>query len=296
MIDRLTSMAVFVKAADLGSFTAAGAALGLSPQMVGKHVQALEARLGSELIRRTTRRQSLTEIGRTYRERCRAILADIEAAEAVALDDGPAPRGRLRINAPVTFGACCLAPLVGLFLDANPEVSVELTLADRYVDLIEEGYDAAIRLGPLPDSTLLARTLAPHRLIACAAPAYLARRGMPEMPEALVAHDCLGFVYSSGALLSEWRFSRGDETRAVEIRPRFQSNDSRVLHAAALEGRGIVLQAERVLEDDLASGRLVRVLTDYETPSRPMHMLLSASRRQRPVLRSFIDRVAEAFG
>lgn len=296
MIDRLTSMAVFVKAADLGSFAAAAAATGLSAQMVGKHVGALEERLGAELIRRTTRRQSLTEVGRAFYERCRAILAEMEAAEALGQDLGSTPRGRLRVNAPVTFGACCLAPLVWRFLDAHPEVGVELTLSDRYVDLVGEGYDAVVRLGALDDSSLLGRTLQPHRLVACASPGYLARRGTPRVPEDLAAHDCLGFVYATGLPFAEWRFSRGDRETAVQVRSRFESNDARVLRDAALAGHGIILQSERVMADDFAAGRLVPVLTDHGAPSRPMHVLLSPSRRRSPGLKLFVEVVVDAFG
>ena len=219
-MDRLTSMAIFVKAADLGSFTAAAAATGLSSQMVGKHVGALEERLGAELIRRTTRRQSLTAIGQAFYERCRIILAEADAADALAADLATTPRGRLRINAPVTFGACCLAPLVGRFLEDYPDVSVELVLSDGYVDLVDEGYDAVIRLGDLADTSLVARALRPHRLVACAAPSYLARRGAPAVPEDLAEHDCLAFVYASGLPFAQWPFQRDGRTTVVTIRSR----------------------------------------------------------------------------
>lgn len=296
MIDRLTSMAVFVKAADLGSFAAAAAATGLSAQMVGKHVGALEERLGAELIRRTTRRQSLTEVGRAFYERCRTILVETEAAEALGQDLGSTPRGRLRVNAPVTFGACCLAPVVWRFLDAHPEVGVELTLSDRYVDLVGEGYDAVVRLGTLDDSSLLGRALQPHRLVACASPGYLARRGTPCVPEDLAAHDCLGFVYATGLPFAEWRFSRGGRETVVQVRSRFESNDARVLRDAALAGHGIILQSERVMADDVSAGRLVLVLPDHGAPSRPMHVLLSPSRRRSPGLKLFVEAVVDAFG
>ena len=294
MIDRLTSMAVFAKAADLGSFTAAAAALDMSPQMVGKHVSLLEERLGTELIRRTTRRQSLTDIGRAFHERCRLILAETEAAERLGTDGGRVPRGRLRVNAPVTFGALRIAPLVGTFLDDHPEVAVELTLSDRYVDPTEEGYDVVVRLGNLADSTLVARALAPHRLMACASPAYLARKGRPATPNDLAEHDCLGFVFTTGLPLAEWTFSRAGAARTVRIATRFQSNDSRVLLDAALAGRGIALLSESVLLDHVAAGRLEPLLSDFEAPIRPMHVLVSAGRRRTAALRLFVDRLVEA--
>ena len=296
MTDRLDSMAVFVKAADLGSFTKAGTALGLSSQMVGKHVALLEARLGTELLRRTTRRQSLTAIGEAFLERCRLILAETEAAEALVHDLGTTPRGRLRVNAPVTFGALCLAPVVGDFMRGYPQVEVELVLDDRYVDFVDEGYDAVLRLGPLKNSALLFRALAPHRLIACAAPAYLARRGRPAHPADLAAHDGLGFVFSTGVPFSQWSFEQAGQTHSVDVPCRLKCNDARVLLDAARAGDGIVLQAERVLRDDLAAGRLVRLLPDWHGPSRPMHVLVSASRQQTLKVRAFVECVVAAFG
>jgi DNA-binding transcriptional LysR family regulator len=295
-MDRLTSMAVFVKAADLGSFTAAGTVLGLSSQMVGKHVSFLEERLGTQLLHRSTRRQSLTAIGQTYYERCRVVLAEAEAAEATARELSTTPRGRLRISAPVTFGSVALAPLVAGYLRAYPQTEVALDLTDRYVDVVGEGYDAVIRLGPLKDSRLISRTLPPYRLIACAAPGYLAAHGTPRKPADLIAHDCLGFIFASGQPFSEWRFVKEGQVHEVQVCSRFQVNDARVLQAAALEGQGIVLQASLILADDLAAGRLVQVLSDYETPTRPLHILFAATRPPTQTLRSFIDYVVARFG
>ena len=295
-MDRIASMGVFVKTVDLGSLTAAATAMGMSPQMVGKHVGFLEARLGAPLLRRTTRRQSLTDIGQAFYQRCRIILADMEMAEALVHDMSATPRGRLRISAPVNFGACRLAPLVARYLAAYPDVAVEMNLTDRYVDVVDEGYDAVIRLGPIRDTALAARNLQSHRQVACAAPAYLADRGMPTAPDDLGGHDCLGYVNWSGLPYAEWRFSKAGQVHAVEVRSRFQVNDGRVLLAAALEGHGIILQPEAILREALDAGRLVPVLADYAAPSRPMVLLFSARRPQPPTLRSFIDCVVDAFG
>ncbi|GJD50877.1 HTH-type transcriptional regulator DmlR [Methylobacterium crusticola] len=295
-MDRLASMAAFVRAADLGSFTAAAGTLGISAQMVGKHVGFLEERLGAQLLRRTTRRQSLTDVGRAYYARARAVLSEAEAAEALVHDLSTTPRGRLRVNAPVTFGACRLAPLVTRYLAAYPEVEVELTLTDRYVDLVDEGYDAVIRLGPLKDTGLAARALGPHRLVACAAPAYLAAHGAPRVPEDLAAHACLSYVNWSGLPYAEWRFARDGRVHAVAVRSRFQVNDGRALLAAALDGHGVILQPEAVVAADLDAGRLVPVLPGYAAPSRPLYLLFPARRPQTPTLRAFIDCVVEAFG
>lgn len=296
MMDRLTSMAVFVKATDLGSFTAAGTALGISSQMVGRHVSFLEERLGAQLLHRSTRRQSLTAIGQTFYERCRVVLDEVEAAEATARESSTIPRGRLRVSAPVTFGSIALAPLISDFLQIYPQVEIALDLTDRYVDVVGEGYDAVIRLGPLKDSELTSRALVPYQLIACASPGYIAARGTPRTPADLVAHDCLGFVFASGQPFSEWRFDKEGQVHKVQVRSRFQVNDARVLQAAALDGQGIVLQANLILADDLAAGRLVQVLPDYETPTRALHILFAATRPPTQTQRSFIDHVAGRFG
>ncbi len=294
-MDRLTSMAVFVKAVDLGSFTAAATALGSSSQMVDKHIGFLEARLGAQLLRRTTRRQSLTEVGLAFYERCRVILAETDAAGSLVQDLAATPRGRLRVSAPVNFGACAVAPLVGGFLRAYPSVELELSLTDRYVDVVDEGFDAVFRLGPLGDSSLHARELGLHRQIACASPAYLAAHGVPSHPDELASHNCLGYVNWSGLPYSEWRFSRHGAVYPVRIRSRFQVNDGRVLRAAALRGDGIILQPEAVVAEDLHDGRLVQVLRDFEAPSRPLYLLFPTRRLQPPKLRVFIDHVAGAF-
>lgn len=296
MIDRLTSMEVFVKAVDLGSFTAAATAMGLSSQMVGKHVRSLEQRLGTQLMRRSTRRQSLTETGRLYYDRCRSILLEVKAAEAVAEDLNAAPRGRLRLSAPVGFGACRLAPMLTSFVERYPEVAIELVLTDRYVDLVDEGYDAVLRLGPVADTSLAARELAPHELVACASPGYLARRGAPRTPADLCDHACLGFVNASGLPYLEWRFTDEDGTpQSIRVRSRFQVNDGRVLADAAIAGAGIMLQPEAVLREHLDAGRLMRVLANYSAPSRPMLLMFSGQRSQPPKLRALIDAVVSAF-
>ncbi|RDK02293.1 LysR substrate-binding domain-containing protein [Paraburkholderia lacunae] len=215
-MDRLTSMTVFVKAAETGSFSAAAAALGLSSQMVGKHIRFLEARYGMRLIDRTTRRQSLTEAGGAFYERSKAVLAEADAAEALAANLQAAPRGKLKVNAPVSFGAHSLTPALARYLKQYPEVDIDLTLSDRIVDLVDEG--------------------------------------------------------------------------------RFSINNGQALRSAALAGLGIIQQPREMLDEDLASGQLVRVLPGYESPSRPMHILFSPDRKSTPKLRSFIDFVVATFG
>lgn len=294
MIDRLRSMAVFVRAADTGSFAGAGKGLGMTAQMVGKHVRALEDRLGVTLLQRSTRRQSLTEAGRLFYDRCRAVLAEVEAADALMEAIGSAPQGRLRISAPVGFGACRLAPILTGFMARHPAITVELNLTDRFVDLVDEGFDAVLRLGPIADTSLVARELSRHEQLACAAPSYLAARGTPETPAELTEHTCLGFTNASGLPYLDWVFSKDGVPHSIRIQSHLQVNDGRVLAQMAVAGGGIVLQPEAVLREHLDAGTLVPVLTGYDAPSRPMLLLFNGGRAPAPKLRAFIDHIAAA--
>lgn len=295
-MDRLTSMNVFVKAAELGSFASAAQALRLSPQMVAKHIARLESRLGTTLINRTTRRQHLTDIGRSYYERCKIVLSEAEAADAIALNMKATPSGTLRVNAPVTFGASTLAPFITHYLDRFPETRIELTLNDRMVDPVEEGYEVIVRIGVLSDSPLIAYPLKPYRLIACASPGYLAQHGLPETPADLERHSCL--VYGNWTPQSPCRWQFYQEGKMLEVRPegRFHANDWRALLHAAVKGYGVTLGPEDVLDEEIRAGRLVQVLPDYEGPSRPMHILTPSGLRQTVKIRSFINAAREALG
>lgn len=295
-MDKLASMGVFAKSVELGSFAAAAQALAISPQMVAKHVAALEHSLGATLLNRTTRRQSLTDVGRAYYERAKLVLAEVEAADAVAQEMQLRPRGVLRVNAPLTFGAFSLAPFVTRYLQRYPEVEIDLSLCDRYVDPLEEGFDAVIRIGEIADSSLIARPLAPYRLIACASPAYLARRGMPRTPAELAQHDCLVYAYWSRTIRCRWVFSRDGHDEEVAVAGRFRCDNWKTLLHAALEGFGITLGPESVLAAEIAAGRLVRLLPDYAGPARPMHVLHPAGRRPTAKLRAFIDALLGEFG
>ncbi len=292
-MDKLRSMEVFVATVDAGSFTAAAEAFNISPVMVGKHIRALEERLGARLLTRTTRRQSLTEIGRKYCEHCRQILADIQAAESGAEAMRATPRGTLKITAPVSFGTQRLAPAIADYLAQYPEVSVDLNLNDRVVDLVDEGYDIAIRVGGLNDSSLIARPLKPYRMRICASPDYLARAGVPRTPADLAAHQCLDFMHWNKRL--RWRLSEanGDETEIPASR--FRSNNGQALRMAALHGHGIVMQAEILLNEDIAAGRLISLLEDYLPPPRPMHLVYMRDRQPTPKMTTFIDFVLERF-
>lgn len=295
MIDRFTSMAVFVKVSELGTFSAAATVLGLSSQMVGKHVRALEAQLGAQLIRRSTRRQSLTEVGQHFYERCRVVLAEVQAAQAVVEGMAASPQGRIRVSAPVGFGACELAPALMGFMESYPQIEVELVLTDRFVDLVHEGFDAVLRLGPIADSALAIRYLTGHQQVLCAAPAYLAHRGVPQSPNDLHQHDCLSFLNASGLPYADWVFRRAGAAHSVRVQGRFQVNDGRVLAAAAVAGRGIILQPEAVLREYLGTGALVPLLEDYAAPARDMALLFTGGRPMAPKLRAFIDFLVARF-
>jgi DNA-binding transcriptional LysR family regulator len=292
-MDKLRSMEIFVAAVDAGNFTAAAAAFQISPVMVGKHIAQLEQTLGARLLTRTTRRQSLTEIGAQYVEQCRAILGQIEAAETGAAAMRSTPRGRLKITAPVSFGAEWLSPAMADYLELHPEVSLDLSLNDRMVDLVEEGYDAAVRIGTLEDSTMIARPLFPYAMAVCASPAYLARRGTPQTPADLEDHDCLDFMHWPHSM--RWRL-RGDKGPNNLDASRFRSNNGQALRVAALHGFGIVLQAEVLLAQDIAAGRLVPIMQDYLPVARPVHLVYPRDRRQTPKLTTFIDFMLARFG
>lgn len=293
-MDRLSAMAAFVKTVDTGSFSAAAEALGLSPQGVGKLVQMLEQQLGVRLLHRTTRRQRLTDIGASFYERARIILAEVEAAEALAAETRATPRGRLRINAPVSFGIHALSPRLPEYLRACPEVSIDLSVSNRYVDLIEEGFDLVFRVGDLDDSGLVARPLAPYELLLCAAPAYLNGQPPIRTPQDLAQHECLGFFHAD--LRSQWTFEGPDGRLNVPVKGRLNVDSGESLLALALAGMGLLLQPRELLAADLAAGRLVPVLPDFPVPTRPMHLLYAPDRRITPKVRSFIDFALAAFG
>ena len=294
-MDRLASMATFVKAVDSGSFAAAATALGISPQMVAKHVGYLEARLGTRLLNRTTRRQSLTEIGRNFYDRCKLVLTEADWAYAIAEEAKGAPRGRLRVNAPVSFGADSLIPVITRYLRENPGVEVDLVLNDRFVDLVDDEFEVVFRTGPLTETSLASCEITPFRLVACASPAYLRARGMPMEPSDLPGHECLGHAHWSLPADYPWRFVRDGKLHEPQVRSRLRVNDAKALLTAAIDGFGIVLIAEDVVHHGLASGALVRILPEFETPSRPMHLVFRPDRRQTPKLRSFIDTITRAF-
>lgn len=292
-MDRLMCMQVFVRVVEKGSFTAAAEEFRISSTMVGKHVMYLEERLGARLLNRTTRRQSLTEVGNVYYERCKLVLAEVEAAEASATELQMVPRGILRVNAPVTFGVNALVVAIGDYLQHFPDVHIELSLNDRVVNLVDEAFDVAIRIGNLPDSSLIARPLAPYRMVACASPDYLKANGKPRAPQQLAKHNCMGFMYS--AAQKHWQFTDREVTSNVHINGNFRVNSGQALRTAALNGMGIIVQPEVLVADDLAAGKLVRILPNHVLPSQSMHLVYLSSRNLTLKMKSFIEFIVERF-
>lgn len=291
-MDRLRCMQAFVTVADLGSFTRAAEQLDVSAVMVGKYVQQLEAHLGTALLQRNTRRQRLTEAGAAYLAGCRQVLEQVQDAEARVAGLQVQPRGLLRISAPSTWGSCVLAPALASLLEAQPLVNIELHLSNRTVDLIEDGFDAAIRVGPLPSREVVARPLPPYAMSLCASPDYLRRKGTPHAPADLAQHECLSHLSWRGG--HGWRLANGDAVD-WEPRARLSSNDGQALRQAALAGAGLVLQPTALLGDDIAAGRLVSVLDDHLPAARPMHLIYLPDRRPRPRLQCFVAFLMERF-
>lgn len=293
-LDRLQGMTVFVRVAELGSFSSAARQLSLSKSTVSKHVTQLEERLGVRLINRTTRRLALTEVGSAYRDYCARIVQEIEEAELTAMRHAVEPRGRLKVNAPVTFGFLHLGPLLPAFLARHPGIEIELTLNDRFVDLLEEGFDVAVRVGRLGDSSLVARRFATARHVCAASAAYLDRAGRPEAPAALAGHNCLSYSY--GRQPDAWAFARGAERLSVRVSGNLQANNGDALRAAACAGLGTVYLPDFILGGDLAAGRLVRLLEDWETPEIPIHAVFPPQRHLSAKLRAFVDFLVERLG
>ncbi|MFZ6751001.1 LysR family transcriptional regulator [Undibacterium sp. Ren11W] len=291
-MDLLDSMKVYTLTVEKGSLSAAASACDISATMAGKHLHTLERRLGMQLLNRTTRRQHLTAFGEDYYIRCKEILRLVAETDVQAQNQQLAPAGKLRISAPVTFGTEALMPALPEYLALYPQVSIEVALCDRVVDLLEDGFEAAIRIGQLPDSALIAKSLAPYRMMICASPDYLARRGTPAQPEDLKDHECLSF---SPAAVTHWRLTDQDSSYHVPVSGRLHVNHGQALRVAALHGLGIVLQPAILLQADVEAGRLIQLFPGFELPSRTMSVVYLQDRYRSPKLRSFVDFLVERF-
>jgi len=294
-MDRLSEMAVFAKVVEVHGFSAAARVLGISKSAVSKHVAALEDRLGARLLNRTTRRLSLTAAGAIFYEHSARLLAEADAAEAAVTDLHTRPRGLLRVNAPMSFGILHLAPAIPGFTALYPDVQIELALNDRIVDLVDEGFDVAVRIARLPESSLVARRLAPSRGVLCGAPEYFRRHGVPHHPRDLQAHNCLRYTYRQ-APPDEWWFRGPDGEVSVRVSGSLRANNGDALRAAALAGLGIAVLPSFIVGPDLAAGRLQAVLTDYDGAAASIYAVYPAGRHLPIKVRAFVDFLAARFG
>ena len=290
-MDRSDEMAVFVNVVREGGFTAAAKALGLTPSAVSKQVARLESRLNVRLLNRTTRQLSMTDEGEAYFDRATAILSEIDELEAMVSDRRDTPRGTLRVSSSIAFGRHQIVPMMPEFLNAYPEVRLQLSLSDNLIDVVQEGFDVAIRIAELSDSSLVARRLATDRRIVCASPAYIAKYGAPRSPEALRDHNCL--VVTNVPSMRDWAFSFGNAVRTVHVEGRFEANSGVAVREAALAGLGIAQLPAFMVAPDVRAGQLVSVLEGRVAPGRPIYAVYPHRRHLSPKVRVFIDFLVE---
>jgi DNA-binding transcriptional LysR family regulator len=291
-MDKLTSMKVFVKVAQSGSYAAAAKELGISRAMATKHVMYLENTLGVRLLNRTTRRISLTETGAIYLERCRQIVEDIEEAELAVTRLHSEPQGLLRVSAPPFFGTFHLAPTIAAYLKQYPKVRVDLVIRGGAVDMLAEGLDLAIRLGELPDSSLIARKLASSPRVVCGAASYFEKYGMPKVPQDLREHNCL--INMGFEPHDLWRFTGPDgEQITVKVSGTLRANTADPLRLAAVHGAGLAVLPTYIAGQDLSKGRLIAVLQEYELPSMDIYAVYPHRRHLSAKVRTFLDFLTE---
>ncbi len=293
-MDRLRAIEVFVAVASRGGFARAALALDTSPANVSRYITDLEAHLGTRLLNRSSRKLSLTESGEALFERGKSILEDVAEAEAITASASMQPRGRLRINAPLSFGVLHLAPLWPKFMQRHPEVELDVALIDRVVGIVEEGYDLAIRISRSGSTAHAARKLAASRNIVCASPAYLRKHGKPKTPADLAGHACIGYTYAATA--DEWHFADAQGAdHAVKVACVMHTNNGDTARAAALAGRGVIWQPSFLIGPDLRVGRLVPLLPGYRMPDIDVLAVYPSRRHVSAKVRVMIDFLAQAF-
>ncbi|AJP57381.1 LysR family transcriptional regulator [Pandoraea vervacti] len=287
-MDRFKQIETFVAVAAKGSLSAAATLEGVAPAVIGRRIDALEYRLGVKLLVRTTRRVTLTFEGSAFLEECQRILNDMHNAEAAVSAGGVKASGHLRLSAPAGFGRRHVAPLLPVFIEAHPDVSATLDLSDRLVDLVNEGFDCAVRLGELPDSSLVSVRLGDNRRVCVAAPAYLAKHGRPESLEALARHNCLAFG-STANQQRGWTFAQDGKVVTIRVNGSMECTDGAVLHDWCLDGYGLAWRSWWEVGDDIRAGRLLTVLDAFAAPPIGIHAVF-AQRRHLPLrVRLFID-------
>ena len=292
-MDRFQEMRAFVSVVDTGSFVRAAESLSQSKTAVSRLVGDLESRLGTRLLHRTTRRLSLTQEGEVFLERCRQLLDGVAEAEAELTAHSGEAIGQLRVNVPVTFGLLHLAPLWPAFMALHPKVLLDVTLSDRLVDLVDEGYDLAVRIARLQASTLVSRQLTSTRMILCASPEYLRRHGAPAHPSEIANHAV--FSYTLLAMGEQWEFEGPDGPVSVKVAPRMRTNSGDTCCAAALQHQGIVLQPSFLVGAHLASGALVEVLPQYRSLELGVYAVYPSRKHLTPKVRALVDFLVDAF-
>jgi DNA-binding transcriptional LysR family regulator len=294
-MDRLKQIESFVAVATKGSLTAAAHAEGVAPAVIGRRIDALESRLGVKLLVRTTRRITLTHEGSAFLEDCQRLLADLASAEASVSEGGVKASGHLRITAPAGFGRRHVAPLVPDFVAAHPEVSISLNLSDRVVDIVNEGFDCAVRVGDLPDSSLVSVRLADNRRLCVAAPAYLQRAGTPATPAELMRHQCLT-LSSDASQTRGWAFVVDGAVTHLRPGGRLDCSDGQVLHDWCLRGLGIAWRSTWEVQGDVAAGRLQVLLQDHAAPPNGIYAVFPHAKHLPLRVRLWIDYLKQRYG
>lgn len=292
-MDRFVEMQTFNAVVDAGSFVKAADALGVSKAAVSRYVVDMETRLGVRLLHRTTRRLSLTDAGQVFYARSKELLSELDEAEAEVSSRSEAATGTLRINAPFTFGILHLAPLWGQFKSQQPKVTLDITLSDRVVDLVEEGYDIAIRIAKLENSTLISKRLATTRMVLCASPQYLQQHGVPQHPSELAQHAVIAYSYWSAR--DEWPFEGPQGPVSVKTRPCISTNNGDTCRAAALAHQGVILQPSFLVSRDLAEGTLVELMPKYRSIELGIYAVYPTRKHVPAKVRALIDFLAAHF-
>jgi DNA-binding transcriptional LysR family regulator len=293
-VDRYQAMQVFAQVVESGSFSAAAEKLGLSTTAASRHVAELEAHLQTRLLNRTTRRVSLTESGRAFYERAVQLLADLDEAEQEASRAAMVPRGTIKLTSSVNFGVRHVAPAIAAFLAAHPGVRFDVSLSDRIIDLVEEGFDLAVRIGAAGSDNVVARKLGETRLVPCASPDYLRVHGAPQVPEDLARHNCFTYEYVSPRQLWRFRDAAGAE-RAVRVSGRLHSNNGDLLAEAAAQGAGIVFEPAFIVGPDVRAGRLVPLLQEFTAAPMPIYAVYPSRKHLSAKVRLFVDFLVERF-
>jgi DNA-binding transcriptional LysR family regulator len=293
-MDKLTRLRAFTKVVELGSFSEAARSLRLSRSAISKYVIELETELGVQLLHRTTRSASPTDNGRIYYERCVAILSDIEEADLTVSQLQAAPRGTLRVNAPMSFGTLHLGKAIAAFMKQYPELRIHLILSDQQLDTVQEGFDVTIRIADMADSSLIARRIVPAHRVLCASPAYLGEHGTPKHPSDLPGHELLSYDYLGTGV--QWKLTGKDGDHWINVPWRLCTNNAEILRDAALEGQGIALLPTFISGPELRSGSLKSILAGYRAPELSVCALYPPTRHVSMKVRAFIDFLVAHFG